>query len=278
MRTSEAASSGVVCSLRRLAAASFAAFALTSLASVMRLVLVVSLAVSVTLAAGCKRKGDAAAEAAPDSPLVTDKSEGLLLTWIDDKGEFHTEQRVTDVPANGRDVVSVRVLDPAKDVAGSDRVFIADLRSAGPDGAYPVRLATRVEFDDVAVARRAKSGVAVLAPKAAGGGAAGGGAAGGGAPGSDPTNPGDVAGRPAVIIYGASWCGPCHQAAAYLKQKGIRFVEHDIEKDSSAAREMHAKLAKSGMRGGSIPVLDVRGRILVGFDARAVDQALGTAL
>jgi hypothetical protein len=32
------------------------------------------------------------------------------------------------------------------------------------------------------------------------------------------------------------------------------------------------------MRGGSIPVLDVRGRILIGFDARAVDQALGTAL
>src|SRR6476469_1287340 len=88
----------------------------------------------------------------------------------------------------------------------------------------------------------------------------------------------DTAARPAVIIYGASWCGPCHQAAAYLKKKGVAFVEHDIEQDSSSQHEMQAKLAKAGMRGGSIPVLDVRGKILVGFDARAVDQALGTTL
>jgi glutaredoxin len=81
-----------------------------------------------------------------------------------------------------------------------------------------------------------------------------------------------------VIIYGASWCGPCHQAAAYLKQRGVAFVEHDIEKDSAAAREMQSKLAKAGRQGGSIPVLDVRGRILIGFDQRAVDQALGRAL
>ena len=117
----------------------------------------------------------------------------------------------------------------------------------------------------------AKSGTAVLAPKGAASGAASAGAEG--AP-----NPGDVAERPAVIIYGASWCGPCHQAAAYLKKKGVAFVEHDIEQDSVSAHEMQAKLAKAGMHGGSIPVLDVRGHILVGFDARAVDQALGTAL
>ena len=34
--------------------------------------------------------------------------------------------------------------------------------------------------------------------------------------------------RPPVIIYGAEWCGPCHQAAAYLRQRGIQFVEKDI--------------------------------------------------
>jgi glutaredoxin len=151
-----------------------------------------------------------------------------------------------------------------------DRVFVADLRTAGGDGIYTVRAVPRAEFENVAVARRAKDGGAVLAPKAAATAAPEGAGAG--------TGGGDVAGRPAVIIYGASWCGPCHQAAAYLKKKGVAFVEHDIEQDSSKAREMHAKLAKAGMRGGSIPVLDVRGRILVGFDARAVDQALGQAL
>lgn len=262
MRALDAASSRVVRFLR-LASARVSIFGLVSLLAVP--------CVAASLAAtGCKRKAEVAAEAVPDAPSVNDKSEGLLLTWIDDKGEFHTEQRVTDVPGSGRDIVSVRVLDPAKEGAGTDRLFLADLRTAQPDGTYPVRVATRAEFDDVAVARRAKSGIAVLAPKAAGAGNDGGG-------GTDPQNPGDVANRPAVIIYGASWCGPCHQAAAYLKQKGIAFVEHDIEQDRSADHEMRAKLAKAGVRGGSIPVLDVRGRILVGFDARAVDSALGTA-
>ena len=93
--------------------------------------------------------------------------------------------------------------------------------------------------------------------------------------GNAATRTASPAGR-AVIIYGASWCGPCHQAAAYLKKRGVPFVEKDIEQDSASRREMQAKLAKAGMRGGSIPVLDVRGKILVGFDARAVDQALGT--
>ena len=37
---------------------------------------------------------------------------------------------------------------------------------------------------------------------------------------------------------------------------------------------MQAKLQQAGKRGGSIPVLDVRGKILVGFDPGAVDAAL----
>ena len=239
--------------------------------------------VSATFATACKRHGDAVAEAVPDVPVVNDKVEDLQLTWIDEKGEFHIEQRVADVPLAGRDVVRVRILDPAKDVPSGERVFLADLRLANADGNYPVRSASRAEFEEVAVTRRTKSGTAVLAPKGAASAvaaaSASAGAQGLGSNGAAASGNGaDLVDRPAVIIYGASWCGPCHQAAAHLKKRGVAFVEHDIEEDSSAAREMHAKLAKAGMRGGSIPVLDVRGRILVGFDARAVDQALGQTL
>lgn len=233
-------------------------------------------------AVGCSRKGTPTAEATAEAPVVSDKTEGLLLTWIDEKGEFHAEQRVSEVPESGRDVVRVRVLDPSTDIAASgDRIFVADLRVPKVDGTYPVRSISRAEFEDVAVKRREKSGTAVLAPKAAASAAIGalnaggvGAAGGGGGAAAGNANAGDVAGRPAVIIYGASWCGPCHQAAAHLKKRGIPFVEHDIEQDSSAAREMQTKLAKAGMRGGSIPVLDVRGRMLIGFDANAVDRAL----
>jgi glutaredoxin len=258
MRRPDTASSGFVRRSRRLAARLL----------VLALVLV-TFGAFAALAAGCKRKADAALEASPEPPVVRDLTDGLQLTWIDDKGEFHVEQRVADVPAASRDVVRVRALDPTADAPSGDRVFVVDLRTANGDGTYTVRTVPRAEFEQVAVTRRAQSGTAVLAPKGAA--SAPSAAASGGAAG-------DVAGRPAVIIYGASWCGPCHQAAAYLKQKGVAFVEHDIERDSSKQREMQAKLAKAGVRGGSIPVLDVRGRILVGFDARAVDQALGQPL
>lgn len=227
------------------------------------LFLLLACALPTAFAAGCKKKSEAAAEAVPDAPAITDGTTGLLLTWVDDKGEFHVEQRVTDVPAAGCEIVKVR--DPARDPLSGDRIFVVDLRSAGPDGSYLVRVVPNSEFEDIAVTRRAKHGI-VLAPREAGA-----------APGSEGAGAGDVAGR-GVIIYGASWCGPCHQAAAYLKKRGIAFVEHDIEQDSGAAREMQAKLTKAGIRGGSIPVIDVRGKILVGFDARAVDQALGQKL
>lgn len=232
--------------------------------------LVLAFALLGPFATGCRKKANAIAEATPEVPAVSDATTGLLLTWIDEKGEFHVEQRVPDVPAAGRELVRVR--DPGRDPLTGDRVFVVDLRNAGSDGSYAVRVVASNEFEDLAVTRRAKHGI-VLAPRAAGSAPAIAASAG-----SAVGNAGDVAGRPAVIIYGASWCGPCHQAAAYLKQRGVAFVEHDIEQDSSAAREMQGKLAKAGVRGGSIPVLDVRGRILVGFDANAVDQALGHPL
>ena len=41
---------------------------------------------------------------------------------------------------------------------------------------------------------------------------------------------------------------------------------------------MQQKLAKNGLRGGSIPVLDVKGKVMVGFNPRTVDEALGRAI
>lgn len=205
---------------------------------------------------GCKKRETAGQPAAVVFPVVTDASTDLLLTWIDDKGEFHVEQKVADVPAAAREVV--RVADPVKDPPKLDDVFVADLRTPGADGAYPVRTMSRPEFEKLAVERRAQHGKVLTAQGAAS------------------TLPADE--RPTVIIYGASWCGPCHQAAAFLKRRGVKFIEHDIEKEPSAAKEMHAKLASAGMQGGSIPVIDVRGKLFVGFDERAVDRALGTAL
>jgi glutaredoxin len=138
---------------------------------------------------------------------------------------------------------------------------------------------TRAEFDAIAVARRQKVGptlASASAPAAAPEQVPPGGQAPD-PPGVSGVSP-DRNARPLVIIYGASWCGPCHQAADYLKRKGVSYVLKDIEEDSGAAREMNAKLSKAGLRRGSIPVLDVRGKVIVGFNAHEVDEALGRAL
>jgi glutaredoxin len=198
-------------------------------------------------------------------------SEGLLLTWIDDKGDFHIETRVSEVPLMGRD--SVRVVDPNReDGANADRVFVVDLRETRPDGTYAVRAMARADFEALAVARREKTGPTLSNPNAS--------AEPPSSPSASAPDPGASrsATRPLVIIYGADWCGACHDAARYLRRRGVAFVEKNIEKDPAAAREMQDKLAKSGLRAGSIPVIDVRGRVIVGFNAAEIDGALGQAL
>ncbi len=239
-------------------------------------VLLVMLAV-----AACHRKKDAPTEdVSPVALIVKDSSEGFLFTWIDEKGDFHVEQKATDVPLIGRD--AVRVVDPSReDGTHAGRIFVADLRTASAGGTYPVKPMTRAEFDELAVARR-KGKTATLdgvdagntAPTAPGLPDL----AGMDLPSLNPGVGADQAARPAVIIYGAAWCGPCHQAAAYLSGKGIPFKEKDIEADHGAALEMRAKLTKAGLHAGSIPVLDVRGKMMIGFNAQALDSALGSAL
>jgi glutaredoxin len=222
---------------------------------------------------GCRTKSTPPPEPALIS--VTDERADLHYTWIDAKGNFHTETLAKDVPLEGRDYV--RVLDPAADstaTGAGDSVQIADLRNKLPTGNYSVHRVTRAEFEATATQRRAQAGVALLgvAPTTSAGGPAstlGPVAAGNGEAADAPQN------RPKVIIYGASWCHACHDAARYLTKRNIPFVEKDIEQDPAAAREMNAKLRAAGRRGGSIPVLDVRGTILIGFAAEEVEQALG---
>ena len=238
---------------------------------------------------GCHGKagstGTGADPSAPSGalPVVTDESTGLLFMWLDEKGEVHTGEKVADVPLVGRD--QVRVMDPEHDDGSDpDRIFIVDLRTVGADGKYPTRPMKRADYDALAEGLRKKTGQTLgsVAPPRDPGGERGDptqqpstGSGGGTSPST--VNPSGAV-RPAVIVYGASWCGACHQAMAYMKKKGIAFVEKDVEKDPGAEREMRSKLARAGMNTGSIPIIDVRGKILVGFSQESLDKALGAAL
>jgi len=72
-----------------------------------------------------------------------------------------------------------------------------------------------------------------------------------------------------VTVYSATWCGFCHAAKDYLDKLGVKYTDKDVEADPTAMVEA---VSKSGQRG--IPVLDIDGTIIVGFDRPKIDAAL----
>lgn len=241
---------------------------------------VVALLASVVGTAGCGRKkeedGTSPIEVAKELPALTihEDTPNLLLTWIDDKGDMHVELEVAGVPAAGRSLVRVVVSD--REEGTKDAFYVVDLSVKGADGGYTAKTMSRRAWE-AEVDKRRGAFIAKHSPQKPPTTSS---SANPTAPTSTaqndkppPANLSDVT----VIIYGASWCKPCHDVGEYLKSKGIRFVHKDIEEDRTAALEMREKLEKSGQRGGSIPVLDVRGQILVGYSPHALDRALAKA-
>ena len=72
-----------------------------------------------------------------------------------------------------------------------------------------------------------------------------------------------------VIVYGTPDCPYCSQIREYLTRKGVDFVYYDVSEDRARAREAVAK-----SRQGGVPVTEINGRIIVGFDRAAIDKAL----
>lgn len=74
-----------------------------------------------------------------------------------------------------------------------------------------------------------------------------------------------------IIVYGAEWCGFCHREMQYLEKKNIPFDYKDIEKDEAAYNDLMGKVEK-GFTG--IPVTDIAGDIILGFDQPKIDAAI----
>ncbi|MBS3158563.1 glutaredoxin family protein [Candidatus Woesearchaeota archaeon] len=74
----------------------------------------------------------------------------------------------------------------------------------------------------------------------------------------------------AVKVYSTTSCPWCHKAKDYLKSIKVQFEDINVGENQDAANEM---VEKSGQMG--VPVLDVNGTIIVGFDKAAIDSALG---
>jgi glutaredoxin 3 len=73
-----------------------------------------------------------------------------------------------------------------------------------------------------------------------------------------------------VTVYSTPSCTWCSAAKEHLRAHGVTFEDVDVAADMARAREM---VSKSGQYG--VPVLDIDGEIVVGFDRRRIDALLG---
>ncbi len=72
-----------------------------------------------------------------------------------------------------------------------------------------------------------------------------------------------------VTVYTTPSCSWCIRAKDYLSYKEVRYREINVAEDREGAMEM---INKSGQRG--VPVIDIDGNIVVGFNQAEIDRLL----
>ena len=72
-----------------------------------------------------------------------------------------------------------------------------------------------------------------------------------------------------IKVYSTNSCPWCVKAKNYLKSVNIEFEEFNVQEDMIARDEMISKSKQMG-----VPVLDINGTVIVGFDKNAIDKAL----
>ncbi|MFH1809048.1 MAG: glutaredoxin domain-containing protein [Pseudomonadota bacterium] len=206
------------------------------------------LLVPVLLLAACRqpapdaRASDAGeTESLPEPFLFTDATPQLLLSVLDPMGRALNVEKPTEIPEALRARVMVVDLSRSPEKRQADRfVYFADLTSTDAQGRYTARPMSRFR--------------GALQPRPAAG--------------VEPVPAG------AVVIYTTPWCGFCKRAKAYLKERGVAFVERDVEGSAAAARELETKLRATGSAGSGVPVIDIDGTLVMGFDRPRIDELL----
>lgn len=72
-----------------------------------------------------------------------------------------------------------------------------------------------------------------------------------------------------VKIYSTPTCPWCKKTKEFLKENKVKFTDFDVSSDRKAAKEM---IEKSGQRG--VPVIDIDGEIISGYNESALKKAL----
>jgi glutaredoxin-like YruB-family protein len=80
----------------------------------------------------------------------------------------------------------------------------------------------------------------------------------------------DEKNQPKVVVFSTPTCSYCNMAKSYFREKGIKFTDVDVSRDQTAARDM---VRRSGQMG--VPVIDIGGKVVVGFNRPQINILLG---
>ncbi len=190
-------------------------------------------------------------DATPETARLEADNDTVVLTFAGERGVFQDTNKIDDVPEEARGMVRVSLLGGPRPAPGT--VWVANLKAADDAGGYPLTTVARDQYEELALGMGRSSQVTV----------------------PEGLEPPEVKPRESdVIVYKTDWCGVCKKLTAYLDRKGVQYVAKDIEKDRAAAAELQGKAKEHGFKMGSVPVVDVRGEMMVGFNRARLEQIL----
>lgn len=73
-----------------------------------------------------------------------------------------------------------------------------------------------------------------------------------------------------VKIYSTPTCPDCEMVKEYLKELKVKYESYDVSNDETSQKEMIEKSHQMG-----VPVIDIDGAIIIGFNKAEIDKALG---
>lgn len=179
--------------------------------------------------------------------LSQNKAEGssdaqqLLFLFNDKEGNEQRAMSIEEIPLESRKNVQVVDLARSPEERGSrEYIQLFDLSEPHQDGAYRGRIIKRDELE------RALANAQALPEQVP------------------------------IILYSTNWCGVCKKARRFMEEQGLAFVEKDIEADRNAARELQEKCERAKVPLGGVPVIDVGGQLMRGFDPNRLLSMLKT--
>jgi glutaredoxin len=226
----------------------------------------------------------------------------LSYTFVDTGGAMQTVESRDEVPDDAREFVRVDVPTVRRTDRTASLIYVADLRAPKPDGSFPYAVWTEAQFRDQVLPQSSDTSMHVkyepepepppLPKKGRGKGGGKSAAKGSGAPKLPELvrGPGGVPGYEAqaappsptaplrtdktVTLYTTQWCPACTRARAWLRGRGVSYVDRDIENDPGAKAEYEQKTARLGQSCCRVPGVEIGGTLMIGFAPGRVESLL----